>query len=199
MQKITLDKLYPGYFTAGPEPRVFDFPQLRYISIEGSGNPNEQPFADKAQALYITAFSIKQAAKQEGWDFTVSKLEGLWWTKTGQWGPAAPYEDWQWKLLIALPGQVQPALFEKAAASAFAKKQIPLLQQVKLETWAEGKAVQLLHTGPYSAEAPSLEKLHGFMRENGLEKRGVHHEIYLSTPGRTPAEKLKTILRQPIQ
>jgi len=34
---------------------------------------------------------------------------------------------------------------------------------------------------------------------NGLRFRGRHHEIYLSDPRRVPAERLKTILRHPIE
>jgi hypothetical protein len=39
------------------------------------------------------------------------------------------------------------------------------------------------------------EKLHSYIKENGYELTGKHHEIYLSDPRRTAPEKLKTILR----
>jgi hypothetical protein len=41
--------------------------------------------------------------------------------------------------------------------------------------------------------------MHLFMRENGCEFNGKHHEIYLNDPRRTQPEKLKTILRQPVR
>ena len=44
-----------------------------------------------------------------------------------------------------------------------------------------------------------LARLHRLvMPERGLTWNGRHHEIYLSDPRRTPAEKLKTVLRQPV-
>jgi hypothetical protein len=54
-----------------------------------------------------------------------------------------------------------------------------------------------MHIGPYAAEAPNIEKIHQFIAVNGGQLRGKHHEIYLSDPRRTAAEKLKTIIRQP--
>ena len=54
-----------------------------------------------------------------------------------------------------------------------------------------------MHIGPYAAEAPNIEKIHQFIAANGGQLRGKHHEIYLSDPRRTAAEKLKTIIRQP--
>jgi hypothetical protein len=41
--------------------------------------------------------------------------------------------------------------------------------------------------------------LHAFAAESGFELHGRHHEIYLSDPRRCAPEKLKTILRHPVQ
>ncbi len=57
----------------------------------------------------------------------------------------------------------------------------------------------MLHIGPYVDEAPTIERLHGFIREQGLERRGKHHEIYLNDPRRADPAKLKTIIRQPVR
>jgi hypothetical protein len=62
----------------------------------------------------------------------------------------------------------------------------------------EGLSAQIMHVGPYSAEAPTIERIRSFMNENGYAPNGKHHEIYLGDPHRTKPEKLKTILRQPI-
>jgi hypothetical protein len=55
-----------------------------------------------------------------------------------------------------------------------------------------------MHVGPYDQEGPTIERLHGFIRESGYELRGRHHEIYLGDPRRVAPEKLKTIIRQPV-
>jgi hypothetical protein len=68
-----------------------------------------------------------------------------------------------------------------------------------LQKFAEGKAAQILHIGPYSAERETIERLHRFVEEQGFRLRGRHHEIYLGDPRRSAAEKLKTIIRHPVR
>jgi hypothetical protein len=70
---------------------------------------------------------------------------------------------------------------------------------VRLERFNEGKSVQILHIGPYSAEPPTIERMHTYAQAQGLKLRGKHHEIYLSDPRRTPEEKWKTVLRHPVE
>ena len=69
-------------------------------------------------------------------------------------------------------------------------------------TLGEGLCVQIMHTGPYSEETESMEKIRLFIEQNGLKDitDGVnrHHEIYLSDPRRTKPERLKTVLRVPV-
>jgi hypothetical protein len=63
----------------------------------------------------------------------------------------------------------------------------------------EGKCVQVLHTGPFSEESRTLQKVGDFIVEKGLTQNGLHHEIYLSDFRKTPPEKLRTILREPVK
>lgn len=88
----------------------------------------------------------------------------------------------------------------KAAAVAAVKKKakFPRFPEVRFEKSAEGKAAQIMHIGPYSAEGPTIERLHRFIGEQGYALRGWHHEIYLGDPRRAAPEKLRTIIRQPI-
>ena len=73
----------------------------------------------------------------------------------------------------------------------------PLLWQDP-QVWREGLAVQLLHIGAYTEEHENIMRMHQYAIQRGHALTGKHHEIYLSDPRRTPTEKLKTILRQPI-
>jgi hypothetical protein len=75
------------------------------------------------------------------------------------------------------------------------KKNPPRLGDIRLQTFSEGTSVQVLHIGPYAAEAPTVERLIAFAEANRLEITGRHHEIYLGDPNRAAAEKLKTVLR----
>ena len=53
--------------------------------------------------------------------------------------------------------------------------------------------------GPYSAEGFTVVALHAFIAEQGLGLSGKHHEIYLGDPRRAAPEKLRTIVRQPVE
>jgi hypothetical protein len=41
--------------------------------------------------------------------------------------------------------------------------------------------------------------MHAYAFDQGYTLRGKHHEIYLSDPNRTAPERLKTVIRQPIE
>ncbi|HMO10524.1 MAG TPA: GyrI-like domain-containing protein, partial [Actinotalea sp.] len=70
--------------------------------------------------------------------------------------------------------------------------------EVRLDVLAEGRAMQVLHRGPYAEEGPTIAALHAAIEQAGLELRGAHHEIYLSDPRRVAPERMRTILRQPV-
>ena len=52
------------------------------------------------------------------------------------------------------------------------------------------------HVTPNLALAPLLRE-QGY--ETDISGKRLHHEIYLSDPGRTAPEKLKTVIRHPIR
>ena len=56
-----------------------------------------------------------------------------------------------------------------------------------------------MYFGPYAAEGPTIQRLHAFILESGHQLHGKHHEIYMSDLRRTAPEKLKTVIRQPMQ
>jgi len=129
----------------------------------------------------------------------VFELEGLWWA-TGR----APFslddkKPWRWTLMIRQPDGVRGGEVKEAIAKASAKGDRPGIARLRPEKLTEGPAAQILHIGPYSAEGPTIERLHGFIREQGGRPSGKHHEMYLSDPRRTTPEKLRTILRQPFK
>jgi len=52
---------------------------------------------------------------------------------------------------------------------------------------------------PVADEAPSIARLHAGIAAAGYRPRGRHHEIYLGDPRRSAPEKLRTILRNPVE
>jgi hypothetical protein len=88
----------------------------------------------------------------------------------------------------------------KVAIEQVKKKKNPAaLPKVRFESFAEGPAAQIMYVGPFSAEGPTIQKIHAQIQTSGHQLSGKHHEIYLNNPATTAPEKLKTVLRQPMK
>jgi hypothetical protein len=101
-------------------------------------------------------------------------------------------------MLIRQSEQVGADDVAQAVREVQRKKRVPGLDRLRFERFAEGRAAQVLHVGPYAAEGPTIERLHAFVAEQGCRLSGKHHEIYLGDPRRAAPEKLRTIIRQPV-
>lgn len=101
--------------------------------------------------------------------------------------------------MIMQPPCVTPELAREAAEQVQKKKVMTDLAKIRLADLHEGRSAQIMHLGPYATEGPTIARLHDFIRANGYELRGEHHEIYLGDPRRTAPEKLRTIIRQPVK
>jgi len=200
-EKLDLTKKYKTYYTAKTTPEVVEIEEGIFLTIEGKGAPGSEEFKAKVRALYSLAYDVKILMKKKGKDFTVAKLEGLWWVDSDKPWYEVPREEWRWKLLIRQPDFVTSEVVEKARQDVIKKKKLELVNEVKFEKMKEGKCVQMLHIGPYSTEPESIAKMEKLMEEKNLVKNGPHHEIYLimAYPRKVPDEKLKTILRQPVK
>lgn len=207
MEKTDLTKVFKQYFSAKAKPELVDIEAAQFISITGKGDPSGDAFAASIQALYTAAYGIKFFYKEQGKDFVVSKLEGLWQFDLEKYkgigmaeAPAKiPRSEWEYRLLIRMPDFVSKEVVEKALPEISIKKDNAQVQQVEWFEMKEGKSVQMLHVGPFSTEPGSLALMAAFMSENGLTHNGLHHEIYLSDFRKTPDAKLKTILREPVK
>jgi hypothetical protein len=202
MKKIDLKKQDKELYN--PSTRAFallEVPPMHFLMIDGQGDPNtSQAFQEAVDALYGVAYTLKFASKKAGeLDWVVQPLEGLWWT--GDMEPFTPEDKgaWRWTLMIRQPDHLTEAMVQAAMEEVKVKKDPPALPKLRFETFHEGLSVQIMHIGPYAEEAPTIAKMHAFIQEQGYAPRGKHHEIYLSDPNRTAPERLKTVLRQPIQ
>jgi len=190
------------YAPSGKDFSLVEVPPLQFLMIDGRGDPNRAPeYVQAVEALYSLSYGLKfMSKKQLGKDYVVPPLEGLWWAEDWRAFVEGDRDAWQWTMMILQPEWIGVEMVEAAAREAARKKDLPALPKARLETFHEGLAVQILHVGPYSAEAPTLRRLHEeYLPSQGLEPTGKHHEIYLSDPNRTAPEKLKTILRQPVR
>jgi hypothetical protein len=183
-------------------PELVRVPALKYLMVDGQGDPNTSAgFQGGIGALYGLAYTLKFTfRKEKGLDFRVMPLSGLYHADDPAFFLEGSKSDWRWTIMIPVPSVVTAAAVKKAKAEVRSKRgDSPSLEAARLETLREGQCVQLMHLGPYAAERPNIEKIHRFVKENGLTFAGSHHEIYLSDPRRSKPEKMKTIIRQPVR
>ncbi|MFZ5354753.1 MAG: GyrI-like domain-containing protein [Bacillota bacterium] len=189
------------YSASSKKVEEVEVPKMNFIMIDGEGNPNETPwFGEAVSALFSTAYTIKfMIKKAEGIDYSVMPLEGLWWMDDMNEFTVENKHRWKWTLMIMQPEYVTREIYENGLEAAKKKKGIKALDNLRFESYEEGLSAQLLHIGPYTEEEQDIEAIHKYIEENGYDKTGKHHEIYLSDMTKTAPEKLKTILRQPMK
>lgn len=201
MTSIDLTKQSKELYTATREPGLVDVPEFSFLMVDGHGDPNETAtYGQALEALYSVSYTLKFTLKRASLplDYRVMPLEGLWWVPDMRQFSIERKADWDWTMMIRQPDEVDERLFVEARQQAAAKKDLPAAPLLRLAYFTEGLAAQALHLGPYSAEGPTIQRLHAFIAEQGLERTGRHHEIYLGDPRRSAPDRLKTVLRQPV-
>ncbi len=204
MEKVDIKrKLKHLYNPSAKEICFVDVHQMNFVMIDGSGNPNKtKEYQEAIEALYSISYTIKFAVKKDqGIDYGVMPLEGLWWADDMSLFTTNK-DIWKWTAMIMQPEYVTRTLFGIALRDVEKKKNVPALSRAKFQSFHEGRSAQKMYFGPYSAEGSTIEMIHKFIKEQGYAFDGLlqkHHEIYLSDPRRTAPDKLKTIIRQPVQ
>jgi hypothetical protein len=178
-----------GYRAKAGAFRILELPPLRYLAVDGHGDPNTRPYREAIEAIYSVAYPLKFASKKAGRDYVVPPLEALWSASDmASFTDSRDKSQWDWTILNLVPEWVD----DDAVAAV-------TVDDVRLEQLDEGLCVQTLHIGPFDAEGPTLARLHDeFIPGEGLTMTGRHHEIYFSDARRVDPAKFRTILRQPV-
>lgn len=119
-------KEYKDLYQPAATPSIIEVPRMRFVAVEGSGDPNEEDddYQTALQLLYGVSFTIKMSRKSkdpaehiEGYyDYVVPPLEGLWHMDTNDNETGAiDYSrktDFQWTSMIRLPEFVTDEAFD---------------------------------------------------------------------------------------
>ena len=179
------------------EAVLVKLPTLKYIMVNGDGEPGGESFQQAMSALYNIAYTMKfRSKKLLKKDYDMMAPEGLWWMKGKI--DMNKRDKWLWTLMVLVPDFVTPKMFSESVAEVRSKKNPPGLERARLETLDEGESVQITHVGPYATEPESIAKMDAYAKEHGYKMVGKHHEIYLGDPRRAAPSKLKTVLRHPV-
>jgi len=207
--KLDYKKEYKDLYLPGKKPGKIVVPPMRFITVEGKGDPNEEDgdYKKAVGLLYALSYTVKMSkmgsCKPQGYfEYVVPPLEGLWWMEGIKGVDLSRKSDFCWVSLIRQPEFVTPQVFAWACGEVERKKGIDP-SPARLETLDEGLCVQCMHSGPYDDEPVTVAKIEAFIEENclindiGDTRR--HHEIYLSDPRKCNPAKMKTVLRIPVR
>jgi hypothetical protein len=161
------------------EPRIRTMESQKMLVVELKGDPNV--VAGKAFGALFKTFYQLQGVQKAGrppaprarWPLSLDTPKGEW---VGVYGLPLP------ATVEALPGNADPL--------------------ARIATWDYGAVAEILHVGPYSAEAPTVERLKAFISQQGYQKTGDHEEEYLRGPGmfgKGDPSKYYTIIRYRIE
>ncbi len=196
------------YYLPPQTPVIVDVPPMNYVAVRGKGNPNDEDSEYKAsiELLYGIAFTIKMSKMGDHWidgyfDFVVPPLEGLWWSETGEVDYGRK-QDFHFISMLRLPDFVTKEDFDWAVETATKKKKKEF-SKAEFFHYEEGRCVQCMHLGSYDMEPVAIGRMKAFAAQEGLyidiDDQRMHHEIYLSDPRKTAADKLKTVIRYPVK
>ena len=161
------------------DPQILEMPPQKMAVVQGKGSPDEL-FPKIMPALYGSVYTLKFDLKNKG--LTTFKVTGL----RGRYPDAHLVPKEEWNIIVALPVPMDTKELPQKVPSV----------EVKLETWDYGTVAQILHIGGYDQEGPSIERLMGFISDNGYEISGHHEEEYLTSPD---AKTVKTIIRYQVK
>lgn len=102
--------------------------------------------------------------------------------------------------MIRQPDFLTDELFIRFIEQTKKKKPNPYLEKLTFGELADGLCCQMMHIGSYDDEPESFAKMEAFCEEEGYVRSvKTHREIYLSDSRKTDMQKMKTVLRFPIE
>ncbi len=194
METIDFAKTLKHLYTANRRIEEVNAEPGTFFAVDAQGRPGGEAFQKAIQCLFGAVYTVKFTMKYEGIvDFKVGKPECLYLSDPQK----TPISEWQWRLLIRVPDAVTSKHLADAKKVLKERKGLDTAA-VRRIRWKEGRAVQVLHVGPYDQVGATYCQLDAFAREQGMVPQCPAHEIYLSDPRRVAPEKLKTIVRLPV-
>lgn len=210
MEKFDFKKEYKDLYMPKTEPSIVTVPEMKFIAVRGSGDPNTSAeYKQAMEILYGLSFTIKMSkmsgSQPDGYfEYVVPPLEGFWSVNDGIFDGLniTDKSKFNWISVIRQPDFVTESVFERARAEAEKKKKTDM-SKAEFITVSEGLCVQSMHIGSYDSEPSTILKMREYAEKNGysedLSDTRLHHEIYLSDPRRCATERLKTVIRHPIK
>lgn len=184
------------------KPELIDLPQMKYLMLEGKGNPNSPEFAEAIDALYSISYGVRMSHKSGiippgYYEYTVFPLEGIWdIAEEGREKDILDKDKLIYTLMIRQPDFLNTELLNNIIEEKSKKSANRLFKNIRFQCLNEGLNIQMMHIGSYDDESASFKIMDDYCIKNGLERIAkTHKEIYISDFRKVEKEKLKTVLR----
>jgi hypothetical protein len=195
VERVDFRKLSPQLYRASEVVTEVRVPRATFLAVDGVGAPGGEAYQQALEALFALAYTAKFTFKRAGLvDFVVPPLECLYFDDP----ESTPRDQWRWRLLLRIPDVASVAALKEIRTAVAEGKGLDTTP-VRRFAWAEGRALQVLHVGPYDDVGDAFKQLAIEADTRGLVCQPVAHEIYLSDPRRVAPEKLTTIVRVPVR
>lgn len=134
-------------------------PVMNFLMIDGSGDPNGEPFAQATEALYSFACAVKMSYRNDDmpggyYEYTVLTLEGVWdlvdWAK-----PPTDKTNLKYTIMIRQPDFLTQEGFERFLFHTKRKKSNLPIDKVRFERTTDGLSCQMLHLAALTRSRPA--------------------------------------------
>lgn len=163
------------------QPRLIEQATLTMAVVHSVGDPDEVGPAVFPR-LYGSVYPLKFALKKQGVAFTIAPIRARWGMGPDDFD--LPRDQWRAAWAIPVPDGTTDLPTKKGILPA------------EIERWEYGTVAEILHVGAYADEGPTIDTLHAFIADQGLEPHGAHEEEYLTRPG---SKIQKTVIRYQVR
>ncbi|MCY1152321.1 MAG: GyrI-like domain-containing protein, partial [Sphaerochaetaceae bacterium] len=112
-------KEYKEYYLPKRKPQIVEIPKMNYLSVTGTGNPNEEggEYQAALKVLYPIAYAIKMSYKTDYkingfFEYVVPPLEGFWWQEDIKGVDLTNKDTFSWISVLRLPDFITIENFE---------------------------------------------------------------------------------------
>ena len=168
-------KEYRAFYQPPKVPEIIDVPEMQFVCVSGTGDPNEEggAYQQALGVLYAVSYTLKMSPRaghlMDGFfDYVVPPLEGFW-QQDGVSG--MDYErkaDLHWLSVIRVPDFVTAEDFRWAVETASEKKKLDC-SRAELRTIREGLCVQMMHIGAYTMNPRRWRRWMRFCARTGMK------------------------------
>lgn len=178
-------------------PAVVDVPEWPFLQVRGAGSPDGPAYQDAVAGLFPVAYALRAEVRaRTGEVFVVMPLETLWgWPGSPAAPPPADRDEWTWTAMVRVPDAVTAEMVAEVLPTVHRPQARP--HGIHYGRFREGQSAQVMHLGRADTRDAAVATLHRFIADRGGAPSGARHEIHLSDPRRVPADRVRTLIRQP--